>query len=195
MYIPGYIYAYVICIINFSLSFGHAVGEEKVGCYLVPSSSDTLSLLEDTTAYLSDDPTTRTQPVAKCGLSAMEQGFNIFGVSVGYCISGSNNPDDYKDFYYPGYCSDGNGGVFYVGSFPYFFMDVYKIVDVSDFTTSADEAVLADASPSASPSPSPTADAFPGAADSEPSGAGAQSYSSLLLLFVPLVTVLSTLLL
>ena len=123
----------------------------------------------------------------------MEQGFNIFGLSVGYCISGSNNPDDYKDFYYPGYCSDGNGGVFYVGSYPYFFMDVYKIVDASDFTTSADEAILADASPSASPSSSPTVDTE--ASDSEPSGAGVQSYSSLLLLFVPMITVLSTLLL
>ena len=115
-----------------------------------------MKLLENTIPELSDEPSTRTQPVAKCGLGATKHGFDTFGVSVGYCISGSSDTTDYTIYHYPGYCSEGNGGIYYAGIYAYFFMDVYKVLNVSYFTASAEETLRSELSrsPFASDAPS-----------------------------------------
>ena len=150
-----------------------------------PSRSNTIKLLEGTTPELSDEPTTRTDAVAKCGLAATKQGYEYFGVSIGYCISGSNNSEDYNNTnsFYPGWCVDGVGAVYYSGRYVYYFMDVYKVVDVSSFTVSADQVIGPDSVTTEPPS---------GVSD-EASGVAAHRYS-LLLLSMSLVTVLATLL-
>ena len=151
-------------------------------------------MLENTTPELSDDPLTRTEPVAKCGLAAVKLGYGYFGVSVGYCISGSNNSKHYNNSnsYYPGLCNDGVGAVYYSGSLTYYFMDVYQVNDVSSFSASADSAISPDSATTLPPSsvttvpPSPTV-------DGKPSGVDVHR-SSFLLLSISLVFVLATML-
>ena len=157
-----------------------------IGCNLVPSGSTTLKLLENTTPELSDNPLTRTEPVAKCGLAATNQGYKYFGVSTGYCISGSNNKEHYNnsDSYYPGRCKDGVGAIHYRGRHTFYFMDVYEVTDASSFTASADSAINPDSAATVPP---------PLAVGSEASGVDAHRYS-LILLSVSLVAVLATLL-
>ena len=156
-------------------------------------------MLEGYTPDLSDNPFTRTQPVPKCGLGATEEGFQFFGVSVGYCISGSSDLNDYTIYHYPGYCYDGSGGVYYAGRYTYFFMDVYEVVDVPSFTVSADQALNPGLSPSPAPTASPSSsvdnvDSGDVNSSLEASGGDIHRYS-LLLLSISLVTVLATLLL
>ena len=130
------------------------LGLVYIGCNLVPSTSAILELLEATTPELSDNPLNRTEPVAKCGLAAIKQRYEYFGVSIGYCISGSNNIEDYNNSnsYYPGWCNDGVGEVYYSGSHTYYFMDVYKVTDVSSFNASADSAISPDSVTTVPPS-------------------------------------------
>ena len=129
---------------------------------------------------------TRTNSVEKCGLAAIQQGYEYFGVSIGYCISGSNNLEDYNSTstFYPGYCSDGVGGVVYYWRYTYFFMDVYKVTDASSFTTSADSAI-AGAVTTAPPTST--------VGEDESSGVTVHKHS-LLLLSITLAIVLATLL-
>lgn len=84
--------------------------------------SQSLKLLEGLTPEVSDSAVTRTKPVEKCGLAAVKLGYTVFGLIVGFCVSGSNNTSDYTRF--EGYfCEDGKGGSFQ-GTL---FMDVYEI--------------------------------------------------------------------
>ena len=41
------------------------------------------------------DPAQRSEPVKKCGKVAQQNKFGVFGVALGYCISGSSNLMDY----------------------------------------------------------------------------------------------------
>ena len=85
----------------YTLGLGH------VGCYWVPAYSN-LFFLEGSTADLNDNPLQRKDPIRKCGVAAQLYNFNIFGVSVGYCISGSNNLLEYQRIE-TGVCEQGIG--------------------------------------------------------------------------------------
>ncbi len=74
---------------------------------------------------------TRTNPIRKCASAAQDYFFRLFALSIGYCISGSNNLDDYQ-YVCSEACRDGKGA--YVSS--YFIMDVYEIVDTQTFQDS-----------------------------------------------------------
>ena len=82
-------------------------GLGHVGCYWVPAYSN-LFFLEGSTSDLSDNPLQRKDPIRKCGVAAQLYNFNIFGVSVGYCISGSNNLLEYQRIE-TGVCEQGVG--------------------------------------------------------------------------------------
>ena len=89
-----------------------------------------------------DDPFTRENPVSKCGVSVERFNYNFFGITVGYCITGSNLLSDYQ---YVGsqLCRDGRGGYNPNGGF--YVMDVYEITSQQVFldsvvaTTSSEE--------------------------------------------------------
>uniref|UniRef100_A0A1X7U7E3 Uncharacterized protein n=1 Tax=Amphimedon queenslandica TaxID=400682 RepID=A0A1X7U7E3_AMPQE len=92
-----------------------------LGCYSVLVSGS-LKLLEGLTPEVSDSAIIRTKPVEKCGLAAVKLGYTVFGLILGFCVSGSNETSDYTRF--EGYfCQDGKGGLFQ-GTY---FMDVYEI--------------------------------------------------------------------
>ena len=61
----------------------------------MPAYSD-LFFLEGATTDLSDNPRQRQDPIRKCGTAAQLYEFNIFAIAVGYCISGSNNLQEYQ---------------------------------------------------------------------------------------------------
>ena len=71
-----------------------------------------------------DDPFTRVNPVSKCGTAAQQLDFNFFGVTQGYCISGSNQLSDYQ-YVSSSFCRDGRGG--FSKDFGMYVMDVYEI--------------------------------------------------------------------
>ena len=148
-------------------------GLQHVGCYYVPRFSNRLGLLEGLTEDLSDDPRTRTNPIRKCGAGAQEFNFNLFAVSTGYCISGSNRLRDYQ-YVRSRFCNNGVGGFI----FGYFVMDVYEIVDTQVFQDSAGIV-------GPSPSPSPTA-----VANENGNGSSALS-SSIVLLLISVLTTLT----
>ncbi len=103
-------------------------------------------LLEGTTPDLSDNPQGRLDPIRKCGVGAALQDIQYFSLSVGYCISGSNNINDYQVFEAnEDFCYNGIGG--YIEG--YFIMDVYELFDIPSFSDSAGLT---------QPSPSPTPD-------------------------------------
>ena len=106
-------------------------GLQHIGCYYVPRFSNFLSLLEGRTPDVLDNPLTRQNPVRKCGKAAQTLRFNLFGVSLGYCISGSNRITDYQ-YVRSALCADGNGGY----SRGYYIMDVYEVVNVQSFSDS-----------------------------------------------------------
>lgn len=83
-------------------------GIEHVGCYFVPFGSQALRFLEGTTTDLSDNPLTREEPIRKCGSAAQRWQYEVFAVSVGYCISGSNDLGDYQ-FITTQLCQGGTG--------------------------------------------------------------------------------------
>ena len=84
------------------------LGLQHGGCYYVPAYSSVLFFLEGTTVDLSDNPLLREEPIRKCGTAAQELRLDTFAVSVGYCISGSNDLSDYQT--YPSLlCENGEG--------------------------------------------------------------------------------------
>ena len=91
------------------------------GCWYLNTRGRRLGLL-DGRPGLTDDPFTRENPVSKCGLVAQRENYKFFGVSLGYCISGSNLLSDYQ-YVQSQLCQDGKGG-YYRG---YFIMDVYEV--------------------------------------------------------------------
>ena len=103
---------------------------------MVPSSSATLKLLEGTDSEVLDDPFTRTEPIRKCGSASLRADHTVFGVTLGYCISGSSEITDYQT-YKLDVCQEGVGR-YYSG---YFFMDVYSIFNVNNFQDSVEEIV------------------------------------------------------
>ncbi len=106
-------------------------GLRHLGCYYVNRNSRALGLLERLTPDLQDNPTTRTQPLRKCALAAQQYSFDLFALSAGYCISGSNDIMDYQ-YVRSESCMDGKGA-FVSG---YFIMDVYEILDNQRFQDS-----------------------------------------------------------
>ena len=84
------------------------IGLRHDGCYYVPAYSSVLYYLEGTTTDLSDNPFLREEPIRKCGTAAQEFRFDVFAVSVGYCISGSNDLSDYQ-IYTSSLCENGEG--------------------------------------------------------------------------------------
>ena len=112
-----------------------SIGLVYRGCYYLNTRSTRLLLLEGTTPDLSDDPFTRQNPVSKCGIAAQNQTYFFFGVTLGYCISGSNVFSDYT-YYNSSLCRDGRGGY----NRGYFIMDVYEITDQQSFRDSVVQA-------------------------------------------------------
>lgn len=96
------------------------------GCWYLNTRSGRFRILEGLTADLSDSPFTRQNPVGKCGFAAASGAagteYTIFGVTLGYCISGSNTLSDYQ-YVSSGLCQDNRGGY----NQGYFIMDVYEI--------------------------------------------------------------------
>ena len=119
--------------VNISLSFAIA-GLQDVGCYFVPRFSRSIGLLEGRTPSVLDDPLTRKNPILKCGLAAQEfNNYTVFAVSIGYCISGSNQPSDYRAGSRSNLCENSVGAVINGN----FMMNVYKIQDPEAFRDSA----------------------------------------------------------
>ena len=108
--------------------FPNIIGLRHIDCYYVPKFSGSLGLIEGQVEDVSDVPSSRRQPVRKCGQAATKLGYSLFAVSVNYCISGSNTVTDYR-YVRAGLCKDGVGGY----SRGYFFMDVYRITDPEAF--------------------------------------------------------------
>ncbi len=96
-------------IINISTSAYQLAAIQHVGCYVLPRENTPLKLLEGLTTNLTDDPLRRTNPILRCGVAALEKGYSVFGVSLGFCISGSSNVFDYQHEPTDA-CSDGKGG-------------------------------------------------------------------------------------
>ena len=106
-------------------------GLQHVGCYFVNRFSRALGLMENLTPELSDNPTTRTNPIRKCATAAQQYSYRLFALSTGYCISGSNRRSDYQ-YVRSDTCRNGIGA--YVSG--YFVMDVYEIVNLQTFRDS-----------------------------------------------------------
>lgn len=107
-------------------------GLEYRGCWYLNTRTGRLGTLEGRNKDLSDDPFTRENPVSKCGLAAQNESFSFFGVSLGYCISGSNRLSDYQ-YVRSSLCRDGRGN--YRNGF--FIMDVFEINNQQSFMDSA----------------------------------------------------------
>ena len=90
-------------------------------------------MFEKMTTDLSDSPTSRTEPVRKCGSASLDQGNTYFSLGEGICFSGSNQISDYIGGGESQSCSDGRGN--YFGG--QFVIDVYHIDDVIAFQDSS----------------------------------------------------------
>ena len=101
------------------------------GCWYFNSRSDQISLLEKTTPELRDSPLTRERPVSKCGVAAQKLNYDIFGITLGHCLSGTNRLSDYQ-YIASSLCRDGRGA-YRRNSF---IMDVYEITDGRSFSDS-----------------------------------------------------------
>ena len=112
----------------------HNTGIRHRGCWYLNTRTGRLGTLEGLTPDLMDDPFTRDQPVSKCGVAAQTLNFNLFGVTLGYCISGSNLLSDYQ-YVSSQLCRDGIGG--YNRNYGLFVMDVYEITSSQLFQDSA----------------------------------------------------------
>ena len=66
----------------------------------------------------------------------INRNFTIFAVSIGYCISGSNQASDYQDFP-SNLCENGVGA--YIGGF--YIMNVYEIQDQEAFRDSSTQVI------------------------------------------------------
>lgn len=126
-------------------------GLTYVGCfYLVRRYAYNLLSLEGATEDLTDNYQNRTQPVRKCGQAAREYNYTTFSIINGYCISGSNDTDDYTVFGASDNCQNGTGDIREVEAYSLrygryrvtlYSMDVYRISNVVSFDTSV-EAIL-----------------------------------------------------
>lgn len=139
---------YIIDMFPFHVVYTHTIhhtytGIRHRGCWYLNTRSGRLGTLEGRTPALSDNPFTRQNPVSKCGIATQNENFFLFGVTLGYCISGSNNLQDYQ-YVTSGLCMNGRGGY----SRGYFIMDVYEITSQQLFR---DSAVLSSAITTASP--------------------------------------------
>lgn len=120
-----------------------------MGCFAIPSVVQNLRLLENETPDLSDSATTRTKAVEKCGLGAIQFHYNAFSVALGFCISGSNNTNEYTQS--PGFfCADGKGGLFDNAVY----MDVYKIENPQAYSDALHEVLFS--TTIIRPTPTPT---------------------------------------
>ena len=90
-------------------------------------------MYEKMTTDLSDSPTSRTEPVRKCGTASLDQGNTYFSLAEGMCFGGSNQISDYIIGGESQLCSDGQGNYF-GGQFA---IDVYHIDDVIAFQDSS----------------------------------------------------------
>ena len=98
------------------------------GCYALTENS--LRLLEGSTSHLTDNPLFRSFPVEKCGDAVYKSNYKMFGIIIGFCISGSNSSSDYLTN--EGFaCQNGNGGFYYdpLNYYIYYYMDVYEITE------------------------------------------------------------------
>ena len=90
--------------------------------------------LEGSTPDLSDDASKRDRPVSKCGTAVESSGYEFFGVSTGYCFSGSNNLRDYQ-YIATDLCKDGKGAYSRENG-GWFIMSVYQITNQASFSDS-----------------------------------------------------------
>ena len=105
--------------------------QQHIGCFIVPNdrNSPLQSLEKLAPDILFGNPAQRSEPVKKCGKVAQQNKFGVFGVALGYCISGSSNLMDYTAILAPpNSCSDGKGG-YQSSPTNEFYMDVYKLAD------------------------------------------------------------------
>ena len=69
-----------------------------------------LFFLEGTTEDLTDNPRERQDPINKCGTAAQLHNFNVFAIAVGFCISGSNDVQEYQ-YIETDVCEGGTGEI------------------------------------------------------------------------------------
>ena len=131
-------------------SFSLSTGLKHLGCYFVPRYSRRLTLLEGKTDELKDNPIFRSKPIEKCGKGAIEFHMNVFALTLGYCVSGSNNTGDYQTSSGT-YCSNGRGGYYS----NYFYMDVYQIQNKQSFSDAL-QGIVRTATPVSTATPIPT---------------------------------------
>ncbi len=93
--------------------------------------------MEQIASQLTDEPTTRTDPVRKCGIAVLSLGYRVFALTAGgYCISGSNRLPLYQ-YSRSQLCVNGRGG--YNNDTESFVLDVYVITNRQMFDNSAAE--------------------------------------------------------
>ena len=105
--------------------------QQHIGCFIVPNdrNSPLQSLEKLAPDVLFGNPAQRSEPVKKCRKVAEQYKFDVFGVALGYCISGSNHLADYTTVVAPlNSCSSGKGG-YQSSPNNEFYMDVYKLLD------------------------------------------------------------------
>ena len=87
------------------------LGYKAVGCYR-DNSSRAIMTLEGTDPILDGNYWTREDPVAKCAVAAMRNGYNMFAVqNGGWCASSANAQDTYRKYGPSNECEgDGEGG-------------------------------------------------------------------------------------
>ena len=111
-----------------------SAGLRHRGCWILRPTNRQIGSLEGTTPDVSDDAESRENPVSKCGVAAQQSNYKFFAVSLGYCLSGSNEIRDYQDDA-SDLCEDGKGAyTYYAGG--YYIMDVYEIYDTGSFSDS-----------------------------------------------------------
>ena len=110
------------------------IGLRYRGCWYLNVRDRKLGTLEGTTRELRDDASERIRPVSKCGMAVQRRGYDYFGVTVGICVTGSNNLEDYQ-YYASSLCRDGKGA--YTQRYDgWFLMDVYEITNQVSFSDS-----------------------------------------------------------
>ena len=87
------------------------LGYKAVGCYR-DNSSRAIMTLEGTDPIFDGNYWTREDPVAKCAVPAMRNGYNMFAVqNGGWCASSANAQDTYSKYGPSTACAgDGEGG-------------------------------------------------------------------------------------
>ena len=101
-----------------------------MGCYRLPNL--TIQLFESAAELLSEDPSTRQDPVRRCGSAARRGGHTHFALALGMCYSGSDNLADYIVAGESEACDKGRGNLLN----GHFSIDVYNITDSTSFQES-----------------------------------------------------------